>query len=254
MVADGTRERADKFIAAMEAAGVDSDETLKAIYNRKDYLVKQSQWIVGGDGWAYDIGYSGLDHVIASGEDVNIICVDTEVYSNTGGQSSKATPTAAIAQFAASGKKTKKKDLGMMCMSYGYVYVAQVAMGYDPQQTLTAIKEAEAYDGPSVIIAYAPCINHGIKGGMSNAQIRAKQAVEAGYWHCYRFNPELKKEGKNPFILDSKEPTASFRDFLMGEVRYTSLYRKFPEIADELFAKAEQDAKDRMESYLALVK
>ena len=139
-------------------------------------------------------------------------------------------------------------------MSYGYVYVAQVAMGYDPQQTLTAIKEAEAYDGPSVIIAYAPCINHGIKGGMSNAQIRAKQAVEAGYWHCYRFNPELKKEGKNPFILDSKEPTASFRDFLMGEVRYTSLYRKFPEIADELFAKAEQDAKDRMESYLALVK
>ncbi|MCI8342004.1 MAG: pyruvate:ferredoxin (flavodoxin) oxidoreductase [Firmicutes bacterium] len=254
MVADGTRERADKFIAAMEAAGVEGNAELKAIYERKDYLVKQSQWIVGGDGWAYDIGYSGLDHVIAAGENVNIICVDTEVYSNTGGQSSKATPTAAIAQFAASGKKTKKKDLGMMCMSYGYVYVAQVAMGYDPQQTLTAIREAEAYDGPSVIIAYAPCINHGIKGGMSNAQIRAKQAVEAGYWHCYRFNPDLKKEGKNPFILDSKVPTADFKDFLMGEVRYTSLYRKFPEIADELFAKAEKDAKDRMESYLALVK
>ena len=250
--ADGTRERADKFIAAMEKAGI--DEKVKPIYERKDYLIKQSQWIVGGDGWAYDIGYGGLDHVIAADEDVNIICVDTEVYSNTGGQSSKATPTAAVAQFAAAGKRTKKKDLGMMAMSYGYVYVAQVAMGYDPQQTLTAIKEAEAYKGPSLIIAYAPCINHGIKGGMSNAQNHAKAAVEAGYWHCYRFNPDLKKEGKNPFILDSKAPSASFRDFLMSEVRYTSLSRKFPEIAEELFAKAERDAQDRTESYLRLKK
>ena len=236
----------------MEKAGI--DEKVKPIYERKDYLIKQSQWIVGGDGWAYDIGYGGLDHVIAADEDVNIICVDTEVYSNTGGQSSKATPTAAVAQFAAAGKRTKKKDLGMMAMSYGYVYVAQVAMGYDPQQTLTAIKEAEAYKGPSLIIAYAPCINHGIKGGMSNAQNHAKAAVEAGYWHCYRFNPDLKKEGKNPFILDSKAPSASFRDFLMSEVRYTSLSRKFPEIAEELFAKAERDAQDRTESYLRLKK
>ncbi|MCI1958448.1 MAG: pyruvate:ferredoxin (flavodoxin) oxidoreductase [Clostridia bacterium] len=250
----GTRERADKFIAEMERVGVESDALIKAIYERKDYLIRQSQWIVGGDGWAYDIGYGGLDHVVASGENVNIICVDTEVYSNTGGQSSKATQTAAVAQFAAAGKKTKKKDLGMMCMSYGYVYVAQVAMGYDPQQTLTAIKEAEAYDGPSLIIAYAPCINHGIRGGMSNSQLREKAAVECGYWHCYRFNPELKAEGKNPFTLDSKVPEASFKDFLMGEVRYTSLSRKFPEIAEKLFAKAEKDSKDRTESYLRLAK
>jgi len=249
----GTRERADKLIAEMERVGKDNAD-IKPIYERKDYLFKPSQWIVGGDGWAYDIGYSGLDHVIASGENVNIICVDTEVYSNTGGQSSKATQTAAVAQFAAAGKKTKKKDLGMMCMSYGYVYVAQVAMGYDPQQTLNAIREAEAYDGPSVIIAYAPCVNHGIKGGMSNSQNREKQAVECGYWHCYRFNPELKAEGKNPFVLDSKVPEKSFREFLMGEVRYTSLSRKFPAIAEQLFAKAEKDAKDRTDSYLRLLK
>lgn len=251
---DGTRARADRFIAALEAAGAEQDEQLRAIYQRRDYLPKPSQWIVGGDGWAYDIGYSGLDHVVASGENVNILCVDTEVYSNTGGQSSKATPTAAVAQFAAAGKKTKKKDLGMMCMSYGYVYVAQVAMGYDPQQTLNAIREAEAYDGPSLIIAYAPCINHGIKGGMSNTQNRAKAAVEAGYWHCYRFNPDRKTAGENPFQLDSKLPTASFRDFLMGEVRYSSLQRKFPETAEALFAKAEQDSKERTESYLRLLR
>ncbi len=250
----GTRERSDNFIAEMEKVGVDSDELIKEIYSRKDYLTKPSQWIVGGDGWAYDIGYSGLDHVIASGENVNLICVDTEVYSNTGGQSSKATPTAAVAQFAASGKKTKKKDLGMMCMSYGYVYVAQVAMGYDLQQTLTANKEAEEYDGPSIVIAYAPCINHGIKGGMGNTQARAKAAVEAGYWHCYRYNPALKEQGKNPFILDSKEPTANFRDFLMGEVRYSSLLRKFPESAEALFAKCEKDAVERLESYKRLAR
>ena len=247
----GTRQRADRLIAAMERLGTEQ-EPIRTVYQRRDYLFKPSQWIVGGDGWAYDIGYGGLDHVIASGENVNIICLDTEVYSNTGGQSSKATPTAAVAQFAASGKKTKKKDLGVMCMSYGYVYVAQVALGYDPQQTLLAIREAEAYDGPSVIIAYAPCINHGIKGGMSNAQLRAKQAVECGYWHCYRYHPELGAQGRNPFILDSKVPTASFRDFLMGEVRYSSLYRKFPETADALFAKAQRDAEERTAYYCKL--
>lgn len=250
---NGSRQRANRLISALEAAGMD-DPLVKTIYARKDYLYKTSQWIVGGDGWAYDIGYSGLDHVVASGENVNILCVDTEVYSNTGGQASKATPTAAVAQFAASGKKTRKKDLGLMCMSYGYVYVAQVAMGYDPQQTLTAIREAEAYNGPSLIIAYAPCINHGIKGGMSNSQNRMKAAVEAGYWHCYRYNPDMAALGKNPFILDSKEPTSSFRDFLMGEVRYTSLQRKFPDIAEELFQKAERDAKARTETYLKLAK
>ena len=248
---EGTRQRADRLIAALEQTGLE-DPLVKTIYERKDYLFKPSQWIVGGDGWAYDIGYSGLDHVVASGENVNIICLDTEVYSNTGGQASKATPTAAVAQFAASGKKTKKKDLGRMCMSYGYVYVAQVALGYDPQQTLTAIREAEAYDGPSLIIAYAPCINHGIKKGMGYTQNRMREAVEAGYWHCYRYNPMLAKEGKNPFTLDSKAPTGNFRDFLMGEVRYSSLLRKFPDTAEELFAKAEQDAKERTETYLRL--
>ena len=247
---EGTRARADKLIAALEAAP--ASELTKSIPDRKDYLPKTSQWIVGGDGWAYDIGYSGLDHVIASGENVNIICVDTEVYSNTGGQSSKATQTAAVAQFAAAGKKTKKKDLGRMCMSYGYVYVAQVAMGYDPQQTLNAIREAESYDGPSVIIAYAPCVNHGIKGGMSNAQNRIKEAVECGYWHAWRYDPRRKAEGKNPFILDSKPPKADFREFLMKEVRYSSLQRKFPDIAKELFAKAEKDAADRTETYIKL--
>jgi pyruvate-ferredoxin/flavodoxin oxidoreductase len=250
-VGDGTRQRTDRLIAALEAQP--KDDQIAALLERKDYLYKTSQWIVGGDGWAYDIGYSGLDHVVASGENVNILCVDTEVYSNTGGQASKATQTGAVAQFAAAGKKTKKKDLGRMCMSYGYVYVAQVAMGYNPEQTLKAIKEAEAYDGPSIIIAYAPCINHGIKGGMSNTQNRIKEAVECGYWHAYRFNPELKKEGKNPFILDSKAPDLSkFRDFMMKEVRYTSLQRKFPETAEALYAKAEADAKDRTDTYLAL--
>ena len=248
---NGTRQRTDRLIAALEATT--KDDQVNALLERKDYLYKTSQWIVGGDGWAYDIGYSGLDHVIASGENVNILCVDTEVYSNTGGQASKSTQTAAVAQFAAAGKKTKKKDLGRMCMSYGYVYVAQVAMGYDPQQVLNAIKEAEAFDGPSVIIAYAPCINHGIKGGMSNTQLRIKEAVECGYWHAYRFNPDLKKEGKNPFILDSKAPDLSkFRDFLMKEVRYTSLQRKFPDTAEALYAKAQADAQDRTDIYLAL--
>lgn len=248
----GTVERADKFTAAIEAYGADKPE-VKEIYDRRDYFVKQSQWIVGGDGWAYDIGYSGLDHVMASGEDVNIICVDTEVYSNTGGQASKATPAGAVAQFAASGKRIKKKDLGMMAMSYGYVYVAQVAMGANPAQLVKALVEAERYHGPSLVIGYAPCINHGIRGGMSGAQTEIKKAVDAGYWHMFRFNPDLKNEGKNPFTLDSTpEPQGSFQDFIKGEVRYTSLSRTFPEIADELFTKAEENAKERLETYKKL--
>ena len=220
-----------------------------AIVAGADLLVKKSQWIFGGDGWAYDIGYGGLDHVLASGEDVNVFVVDTEVYSNTGGQASKATPTGAVAKFAASGMKTKKKDLGMMAASYGYVYVAQVAMGANQAQLVKALKEAESYHGPSLIIAYAPCINHGIKGGMSGAQERIKKAVECGYWHTWRYNPLLKAEGKNPFILDSKEPTGNFREFIMDEVRYSSLLRGFPEIAEDMFNKCEADAKERLEGY-----
>ena len=226
--------------------------TFDYIVAHADQLVKKSQWIFGGDGWAYDIGYGGLDHVLASGEDVNVFVFDTEVYSNTGGQSSKSTPVGAVAKFAASGKRVKKKDLGMMAMSYGYVYVAQVAMGANQAQLIKALKEAESYPGPSLIIAYAPCINHGIKGGMAGAQTRIKQAVECGYWHMYRFNPELTKEGKNPFTLDSKEPTGNFREFIMNEVRYSSLTRTFPEIAEDLFVKTEAAAQERLESYKRL--
>ena len=222
------------------------------IYENRDFLIKKSQWIFGGDGWAYDIGYGGLDHVLASGENVNVLVFDTEVYSNTGGQSSKATPTSAIAKFAASGKRTRKKDLGMMAMSYGYVYVAQIAMGADKNQTMKAITEAEAYDGPSLIIAYAPCINHGIKLGMGTTQLESKKAVDSGYWSLYRYNPTLKDAGKNPFNLDSKDPKESFKDFLMGEVRYASLAKAYPEEAEALFAKTEQDAKERLESYKRL--
>lgn len=247
----GTRERADVLTSELEKAK-DAHPILKEIYEQRDFFVKRSQWIFGGDGWAYDIGYGGLDHVLASGADVNVLVFDTEVYSNTGGQSSKATPTAAIAQFAASGKKTRKKDLGMMAMSYGYVYVAQIAMGADKGQTLRAIAEAEAYPGPSLIIAYSPCVNHGISGGMKNSQAQAKRAVEAGYWSLYRYNPSLKEEGKNPFILDSKEPSASFQDFVKSEVRYSSLFRQFPEMAEELFHKAERDAKERLATYKRL--
>ncbi|WML35525.1 pyruvate:ferredoxin (flavodoxin) oxidoreductase [Clostridium sp. OS1-26] len=248
---EGTRERADRVIAAIEAANCDCP-TLKEIYENKDFLVKRSNWIFGGDGWAYDIGYGGLDHVLASGEDVNVFVFDTEVYSNTGGQSSKATPTAAIAKFAASGKQTKKKDLGMMAMSYGYVYVAQVSMGADKNQTLKAIAEAEAYPGPSLIIGYSPCINHGLRNGMGKSQQEGKRAVECGYWAMYRYNPALKEEGKNPFMLDSKEPTGDFREFLMGEVRYASLAKQFPEAAEALFEKTQRDAMDRLEGYKKL--
>ncbi len=221
---------------------------LKDILDKKDFLVKKSNWSFGGDGWGYDIGYGGLDHVLASGEDINIMVVDTEVYSNTGGQSSKSTPTAAIAKFAAAGKQTKKKDLGAMLMTYGYVYVAQVAMGADQAQCVKAMKEAEAYPGPSLIIAYSSCINHGIN--MTKSQQEMDKAVKAGYWHLYRFNPELKKEGKNPFTLDSKEPDLNlFRDFIMSEVRYNSLAKLFPATAEALFTKTQADAKERYETY-----
>jgi len=248
--AKGSKEAAAKIEALIKDADM-SNAALKEIADRTDFLVKKSQWIFGGDGWAYDIGYGGLDHVIASGEDVNIFVVDTEVYSNTGGQSSKATPTAAIAKFAASGKKVKKKDLGMIGTTYGYVYVAQIALGADMNQALKAIKEAEAYPGPSLIIAYAPCINHGIKakGGMGNSIAEEKKAVQTGYWHLWRYNPQLKEEGKNPFILDSKEPSGDIRSFLEGENRYLMLKKAYPDVAEALFDKAEKDLLDRYETY-----
>ncbi len=234
----------DKLVAALEACGCDE---AKAILKDKDFLAKKSQWIFGGDGWAYDIGFGGVDHVLASGKDVNVMVFDTEVYSNTGGQSSKATPTGAIAQFAAGGKDVKKKDLASIAMSYGYVYVAQIAMGADYNQCVKAIAEAEAYPGPSLIIAYAPCINHGIKKGMSKAQTEEELAVKAGYWHCFRFNPAAPAEGKSAFTLDSKEPTGDYKEFLDGEVRYNSLKRANPERAAQLFEKAEANAKARYE-------
>ena len=247
----GARERADRLIAALEPLK-DKAPLLAEIYENRDFLVKRSQWLFGGDGWAYDIGFGGLDHVLASGENINVLVFDTEVYSNTGGQSSKATPTAAIAKFAADGKKTKKKDLGMIAMSYGYVYVAQIAMGADKAQTLKAIAEAEAYPGPSLIIAYSPCINHGLKAGMGCSQAEAKRAVECGYWSLYRYNPGLKEQGTNPFSMDSKAPTMNFREFLMGEVRYSSLQKQFPELAEALYAKTEQDAMERLQNYQKL--
>ncbi|SFQ31716.1 pyruvate-ferredoxin/flavodoxin oxidoreductase [Lachnospiraceae bacterium XBB1006] len=245
---DCTMKVSDELVKALEASDVKS-EYKDFVLQNKEHLSKKSMWMYGGDGWAYDIGYGGLDHVLASGEDVNILIVDTEVYSNTGGQSSKATPVGAVAQFAASGKKTAKKDLGMLAMAYGYVYVAQVALGANPAQLIKAMKEAEAYHGPSIIIAYAPCINHGIVKGMSTAMEESKKAVEAGYWFLYRYNPLLKEEGKNPFILDSKEPKNDYREFLMGEVRYASLLRTFPESGEKLLQQAEAGAKEKYQSY-----
>lgn len=237
----------------MEALKEKPDDPLfKQILSLKDYLVKPSQWIIGGDGWAYDIGFGGLDQVISTGDDVNLLVLDTEVYSNTGGQSSKATPTAAVAKFAAAGKKIRKKDLGLMAMSYGYVYVAQVAMGANMNQTVKAFVEAENYKGPSLIIAYSPCINHGIKTGMGTSMAEEKKAVECGYWHLYRYNPMLKEQGKNPFILDSREPTKDFREFLLGEVRYSQLATVFPETAEDLFRQAEMHAKERYQWYKRL--
>ena len=241
-------------VVETETASADAQAILDFAKENDDFLVKKSVWIVGGDGWAYDIGYGGLDHVLASNENVNVLVFDTEVYSNTGGQASKSTPTAAVAQFAAAGKRVKKKDLGMIATTYGYVYVAQVAMGANKNQFMKALQEAESYDGPSLIIAYAPCIAHGIKAGMGKTQERTQLAVEAGYWHMWRFDPRLKEAGQNPFVLDSKEPTASFRDFLMGEVRYTTLASQFPEMSDELFATAEAEAKDRYEGYVRMTK
>lgn len=248
---NGTRERAEIVIALLAQEHTTSP-LLTRIYQNRDYLPKPSQWIFGGDGWAYDIGYGGLDHVLASGEDINVLVFDTEVYSNTGGQSSKSTPVAAIAKFAAEGKRTRKKDLGMMAMSYGNVYVAQIAMGADKAQTLRAIAEAEAWPGPSLIIAYAACINHGLSAGMGCSQREAKRAVDAGYWHLYRFDPQRQDNGKNPFVLDSDEPEEDFQAFLMGEVRYASLKRQHPTVADTLFEQTEQDAKDRFERYRRL--
>ncbi|MFC2100214.1 pyruvate:ferredoxin (flavodoxin) oxidoreductase [Bacteroidota bacterium] len=245
-----SEEATKKLLPLLEK---EKDPLAKEILDLKQYLIKKSVWVVGGDGWAYDIGYGGLDHVLAAGEDINVMVLDTEVYSNTGGQSSKATPIGAVAKFAASGKRVRKKDLGLMALSYGYVYVAQVAMGANNNQFLKAVKEAEAYPGPSMIIAYAPCINHGLRLGMSKTQLEEIRAVVAGYWTLYRYNPMLEKEGKNPFVLDSKEPDFSkFQDFLMGEVRYTSLKKTFPKEAAELFAAAEENAKWRYASYKRL--
>ena len=246
-----TRQVAKALIEAIENAQLlgEAKEAAEFILNNKEHLVKKSMWMYGGDGWAYDIGYGGLDHVLATGEDVNVMLVDTEVYSNTGGQSSKATPIGAVAQFASSGKKYAKKDLGLIAISYGNVYVAQVAMGADQNQLMKAVTEAESYKGPSLIIAYAPCISHGLKAGMGCSQEESKRAVESGYWHLYRYNPMLKEQGKNPFILDSKEPTADFKEFLMGEVRYSSLVKTFPEEANILFEKAEEQAKAKYEQY-----
>ena len=239
-----------RLIPLLEACGCDY---CKEILEHRDWLVKKSQWIIGGDGWGYDIGYGGVDHVLATGQDVNILVVDTEVYSNTGGQSSKSTPVGAVAKFASSGKRIRKKDLGAMAMTYGYVYVAQVSIGASQQQLFNVLKEAEAYPGPSLVIAYAPCINHGIKGGMTRTQTVGKEAVACGYWHLWHYNPLLEEQGKNPFVLDSKEPDWSkFREFLLKEVRYTSLQKSFPAEADELFAAAEENAKWRYSGYKRL--
>ena len=229
-----------------------SNPLVKDILDKKDFLIKRSIWSIGGDGWAYDIGYGGLDHVLASGEDINIFVMDTEIYSNTGGQASKSTPKSSVAKLAAGGKRTKKKDLGLMAMSYGNVYVAQIAMGADMNQTIRAIKEAESYPGPSIIIGYSPCISHGIKTGMGTSIMEERRAVEAGYWHLYRYNPLLKEEGKNPFILDSKEPFADYREFIQGEIRYSSLANVFPEYAEDLYEQSKSDAEERYRRYKLL--
>ena len=246
---EASKVAAKKVLEALADYEYKENKIINEILEKKDYLVKKSHWIIGGDGWAYDIGYGGLDHVLSTGDDVNLFVMDTEIYSNTGGQSSKATPTAAIAKFAAAGKKVRKKDLGLMAMSYGYVYVAQIALGANMNQAIKAITEAENYKGPSLIIAYAPCISHGIKTGMGTSIKEEKKAVEAGYWHLYRYNPQLKEQGKNPFILDSKEPTGSFKEFIQGEIRYSSLMNVFPEMAEEMFNAAEKHARERYEAY-----
>ena len=250
-----SREKSDAELREIEDLNTNDDIIIRLcqrIAEKKDYLVKKSVWALGGDGWAYDIGYGGLDHVLASGENINVLVFDTEVYSNTGGQASKSTPTAAIAKFAASGKKIRKKDLGKQAMSYGYVYVAQVGMGADKNQLMKAISEAESYDGPSLIICYAPCINHGLSKGMGKSQENIKDAVDCGYWQLYRYNPMLKEKGENPFILDSKEPNGKFREFIMGQNRYSSLAKEFPQVADKLFEMTEKQAMERYEDYKKL--
>jgi pyruvate-ferredoxin/flavodoxin oxidoreductase len=248
--ATATREVYETIVPLAEACTCD---ICKGIVALKNFIVKRSQWIIAGDGAAYDIGFGGLDHVLASGKNVNILVLDTEVYSNTGGQASKATPIGAIAKFAAAGKRIRKKDLGLIATTYGYVYAAQVAMGADQAQTLKAIREAEAYDGPSLIIAYSPCISHYMKRGMGKAQDEMKRAVECGYWHLWRFNPDNEAKGENPFTLDSKEPQwDKFQEFLMGEARYTALLKTFPQEAGELFKAAEENAKYRYKTYLRM--
>jgi len=263
----GTREACQQWLENMNDAVLSEETSAKvlpllkkekdpvamSLIDLKQYFIKKSIWIIGGDGWAYDIGYGGLDHVLASGEDVNVLVLDTEVYSNTGGQSSKSTPTGAVAKFAASGKKIRKKDLGAMAMTYGHVYVAQVAMGASQSQYFKAMKEAEAYKGPSLIIAYSPCINHGLRQGMAKSSAQEKFAVESGFWDIYRYNPTLEAEGKNPFSYDGKEPQwEKFKEFLNSEVRFTSLKKSFPKEADVLFKVAEEDAKWRTEYYKRL--
>ena len=250
-----SREKSEAVLKEIEDLNTNDDIIIRLcqrIAEKKDYLVKKSVWALGGDGWAYDIGYGGLDHVLASGENINVLVFDTEVYSNTGGQASKSTPTAAIAKFAASGKKIRKKDLGKQAMSYGYVYVAQVGMGADKNQLMKAITEAESYDGPSLIICYAPCINHGLSKGMGKSQENIKDAVDCGYWQLYRYNPMLKEKGENPFILDSKEPNGKFKEFIMGQTRYSSLAKEFPQVADKLFELTEKQAMERYEDYKKL--
>lgn len=246
---DASKAASKGVVEALEAYAAKGNPILEEILDKKDYLVKKSFWMIGGDGWAYDIGYGGVDQVLSSGDDVNIFVMDTEIYSNTGGQASKATPTAAIAKFTASGKKNRKKDLGRMAMTYGDVYVAQIAMGANMNQTIKVMAEAENYKGPSLIIAYSPCISHGIKTGMGTSMAEEKRAVDAGYWHLYRYDPRLGSQGKNPFILESKEPTASFKDFIHGELRYSQLKTVFPDLAEKMFDKAEADARDRYETY-----
>ena len=243
---DGDKAKAagEELLEACKALA-ETDKNAAYVVNNSDLLGKPSVWLFGGDGWAYDIGYGGLDHVLASGENVNVLVFDTEVYSNTGGQSSKATPVGAVAKFAASGKKVKKKDLAQIAMAYGYIYVAQIAMGANPAQTIKALKEAESYDGPSLIIAYAPCINHGVKAGMNKSMPEMRNAVRSGYWNLLRYDPRLAEKGQNPLSLDSSKPTENYQDFLMGEVRYNSLKLRFPEQAEALFKKGEEAASER---------
>ena len=247
-----TGQALTEALAQAIASGAANADQLKELYNMQDMFGRKSVWAFGGDGWAYDIGYGGVDHVLASGENVNILVLDTEVYSNTGGQASKATNTGAVAQFAAAGKAVQKKDLAAIAMQYGNVYVAQIAMGADYNQTLRALIEAESYPGTSIVIAYAPCINHGIKMGMKNTMLEMKAAVQAGYWHLFRFDPRRAENGKNPFQLDSPEPIMDYRQFLEGEVRYSSLQLTFPERARELFVKSEQEAKAKYQRLVDL--